>query len=73
MLVSVKLHVDTLEYRPSLRLYRGTVNSSQARNSQPRCEGNLTDRGEDEFYCNSNTIDTHNPNTQGGLKPCMCM
>jgi len=30
-------------------------------------------REEVEFNSNSNAIDTHNPNTQGGLKPCMCM
>jgi len=73
MLVDVKLHIDTLECRPSLRLYRGTVNSSWAWNSQPHFKGSLTDRGEDGFYYSSNVVDTHNPNTQGGLKPCMCM
>ena len=36
---------------------------------------NLSISGQEEvgFYSNSNIIDTHNPNTQGGLKPCMCM
>lgn len=33
----------------------------------------LTGRGEVEFTSSSNACDTHNPNAQGGLKPCMCM
>ena len=30
-------------------------------------------REEVEFQSNSDALDTHNPNTQGGIKPCMCM
>jgi len=33
----------------------------------------ISDREKVGFCSNSNAIDTHNPNTQGGLKPCMCM
>ena len=33
----------------------------------------ISPREDDGFTGNSNTSDTHNPNTQGGLKPCMCM
>jgi hypothetical protein len=43
----------------------GTVN--------PICEGFLTLREEVQFNSSSNTIDRHNPNTQGGLMSCMCM
>jgi hypothetical protein len=36
---------------------------------------NLSISGREEvgFNSNFNTVDTHDPNTQGGLKPCMCM
>ena len=30
-------------------------------------------REDDGFIGNPNANNTHNPNTQGGLKPCMCM
>lgn len=33
----------------------------------------ISDREEDEFHNNSNIIDTHNPNIQGGINPCMYM
>ena len=71
-LVDVKIHVETLGCRPSSKLFRGTVNREKSL-SQPRCEGILTVRGKVGFYNNSNVIDTHDPNTQGGLQPCMCM
>ena len=32
----------------------------------------ISGRGEVGFQSNSDALDTHNPNTQGGLKPCMC-
>jgi hypothetical protein len=33
----------------------------------------ISDREEVQFNNNSDVIDRQNPNTQGGLKPCMCM
>ena len=44
----------------------GTVSVSLNSEISPR-------EDENGFTSNSNTSDTHNPNTQGGLKPCMCM
>ena len=66
MIVNVKLDVETLEYRLSSKLFRGSVNSSKAEwNSQPHCEASLTGREEDQFNSNSDTIDRHNP--KGGF------
>ena len=73
MLVNVKTDVETLECRLSLRLFRGTVNNSEVRNSQPRCEAVLTDRKDVGFNSSSNAIDTHNSNIQEVLKTCMYM
>ncbi len=33
----------------------------------------ISGRGDVEFQRNSDALDTHNSNTQGGLKPCVCM
>ena len=33
----------------------------------------ISPREDDGFIGNSNANNTHNPNTQEGLKPCMCM
>ena len=33
----------------------------------------ISPREDDGFIGNSNANNTHNPNTQGGLKPCVCM
>lgn len=33
----------------------------------------ISGRGEDGFQSNSDALDTHYSNTQGGIKPCMCM
>lgn len=33
----------------------------------------ISGRGEDGFFKHSELGNTHNPNTQGGLKLCMCM
>ena len=73
MLVDVKTDVETLECRLSLRLFRGSVNSSEEKNSQPHCEAVLTDRKEVQFNSNSNAIDRHNFNIQEVLKTCMYM
>ena len=59
ILVDVKIHVETLECRPSSKLFRGTVNKEEIP-SQPQCEGFLTNRGKDGFYNNSNIMNTHN-------------
>lgn len=40
-LVDVKIYVETLEYRPSSKLFHGTVNKEFIP-SQPHCEGILT-------------------------------
>lgn len=74
LLVNVKKQIETQEYRLSSWLFRGTVNSSVMVGAvNPIGIGFLTLREEDEFQSSSNALDTHNPNTQGGLKPCMCM
>ena len=73
MLVNDISHVETLRCRLSLRLFRGTLNSSKAeRNSEPHCEGKISDRKEVGFQSNSNALDTHNSNIQEVLKTwCM--
>lgn len=53
MLESVNLHVETLEYRLSSKLFRGSVNNLLGVvDSQPHCEGLLTGR-EEVFYLHS--------------------
>jgi len=74
LLVNDISHVETLEYRLSLRLFRGTLNSSKAeRNSEPHCEGEISDRKEVGFNSSSDIIDTHNFNIQEVLETCMYM
>jgi hypothetical protein len=74
MLVNVKKQIETQGYRLSSWLFRGTVNSPvMVGTVNLTCIGFLTLREEVQFNSSSNTIDRHNPNTQGGLKPCMCM
>ena len=68
MVVNVRFHVETLECRPSSRLFRGSVNSSKrVRSSQPHCEGNLTLRGEVGFCSSSDTANTQHPIFIGGF------
>ena len=50
MFVNVKTHVETLGCHLSSKLFRGTVNSLLGvADSQPHCEGVLTDREEVGF------------------------
>jgi hypothetical protein len=49
MFADVRLHEETLECRPSPKLFRGSVKDLKNRVSQPQCEGSLTGRGDVEF------------------------
>ena len=70
MLVNVKSEVETIEYRlSSMQLSRLCKQSCNGRDSQPYCEADLTDREEVGFQNSSDVLDTHSPNTQGGLNP----
>ena len=74
MLVNVKKQIETQECHLSSWLFRGTVNSPvMVGTVNLICIGFLTLREEVGFQSNSDILDTHNPNTQGGLNPCMCM
>lgn len=64
MLVNDILDVETLECRPSSRLFRGSVRSSEVKNGQPQCEAKISFRGKVGFNYNSNIIDTHNSNKE---------
>lgn len=66
--------IETLEYRLSSNLFgyeltRTDVEGSVFISLNPVISG----REEVEFYYHSKVMNTRNPNTQGGLKPCMCM
>ena len=65
---------DTLDCRNRLRLYRREAGDAVRKVSDnPMDKAVLSGRVEAGFCNNSNITDTHNPNTQGGLKPCMCI
>jgi hypothetical protein len=63
--VWVPLQPEPLRIQIKSSMMVGTVSVSS--NSE------ISPREEDGFIGNSNTSDTHNSNTQEGLKPCMCM
>jgi hypothetical protein len=63
LLVNVKKQIETHECHPSLWHSRGTVNSPvMVGTVNLNCIGFLTLRGEVGFQCNSDALDTHNPN-----------
>lgn len=77
--VNVRLDIETLRCRLSLKLFRGSVNSPERVGTvnhigyYSKCsrssKANLTDREKAGFYSNSNTVDTHYSSIQEGLKP----
>jgi hypothetical protein len=63
--VWVPLQPEPLRIQIKSSMMVGTVSVSSNSERSPR--------EEDGFIGNSNANNTHNPNTQGGLKPCVCM
>jgi hypothetical protein len=74
MLVNVKSDIETIEcHLSSMQLSRLCKQSCDGRDSQPHCEADLTLREEVGFQSNFDTLDTHYPGIQGGLKgDCVC-
>lgn len=66
MFVNVKIYVETLMYRLSTRLFRGSVNNYLGvSNSQPHCEDILTVRK--EVYSNNLLQIVENSTTLNGF------
>jgi len=74
LLVNDRKEIETLGYHLSSNLFGYRLNSSVMAGTVP-VSSNLSISLREEvglFKC-SELGNTHNPNTQGGLKPCMCI